>query len=61
MREAIGTLAGMAAAFVIGWMGRGRWERYPWNAKPRRWQGYDLDAEVNEADLKRWETEMRER
>jgi hypothetical protein len=40
MREAIGTLAGMAATFVIGWIGRGKWERYPWNAKPQRWRAY---------------------
>jgi hypothetical protein len=57
MRELAAAAIGVPVTFVLGWWGRGKWERYPWNAKPRRW---DLDAPVNENELAGWEAEMRD-
>lgn len=35
MGEIIAAAIGVPLTFVLGWWGRGKWERYPWNAKPR--------------------------
>ena len=38
MPEIIAAAIGVPLTFMLGWWGRGKWERYPWNAKPKRWQ-----------------------
>ena len=35
MAEIIAAAVGVPLTFVLGWWGRGKWERYPWNAKPK--------------------------
>jgi len=43
--ETIAAVIGVPLTFVLGWWGRGKWERYPWNAKPKRVRVYpDSDA-----------------
>lgn len=37
VNEIIAAAIGVPLTFVLGWWGRGKWERYPWNAKPKRW------------------------
>jgi len=38
MSEIIAAAIGVPLTFVLGWWGRGKWERYPWNAKPKLWE-----------------------
>jgi hypothetical protein len=37
VNEIIAAAIGVPLTFLLGWWGRGKWERYPWNAKPQRW------------------------
>ena len=58
MREAIGAACGLAAAFILGWgIGTEREHARRQHDQQPRW---DLDAEVDENDLKRWEAEIQE-
>lgn len=46
MGELIGAAILAPTVFVLGWWGRGKWERYPWNAKPLLWQPAVTSAEA---------------
>jgi hypothetical protein len=53
--EIIAAAIGVPLTFVLGWWGRGRWERYPWNAKPQRGSAYP-DSEAfwwSEVDIEK--------
>ena len=62
MAEIIAAAIGVPLTFVLGWWGRGKWERYPWNAKPKRWQPAVAGAEaLREYPVGQFEQQVTER
>lgn len=53
MSDLIAAAIGVPLTFLLGWWGRGKWERYPWNAKPQRWVLPPLELTSTEA-LRNW-------
>jgi hypothetical protein len=55
--EILAAAIGVPATFLLGWWGRGKWERYPWNAKPLLYAPAVTSAEA----LREWEEPYRRR
>jgi hypothetical protein len=57
MPEIVAAAIGVPLTFVLGWWGRGKWERYPWNAKPQRWSA----PPPTDQEMERWAAEYKKR